>query len=95
LLRAQREDVRLDVAVEERVRVLDGGERARCEARGELLAADVAQAVGADLPRRNELLVDAGDLDDGDVGIPRVREVEVDALDAEPREARVDLATNA
>ena len=68
MLRAERQNVRLDVAVEERVRVLDGGERARREASRELRAVDVAQPVGADLPRGHELLEDAGDSATGTSG---------------------------
>ena len=82
----------LDLAVEERVGVLDGGEGADLERLGELRAVDVAQPVGADLPGGDELVEDARELGRRDVVVPGVREIEIDALDAEPREARVDLA---
>ena len=91
VLRAERQHLLLHLAIEQRVRVLDGGEGAGVERLPQLRAVDVAEAVGADLPGGDELLEDARELGGRDVRIRRVREIEVDALDAEPLEARVDL----
>src|SRR6185312_12360265 len=84
----------LDPAVEERVRVLHGGEGARVERLAQPRSVDVAQAVGADLADGDELLEDTGQLGRRDVVVPGMREIEIDALDAGPLEARIDLATD-
>src|SRR5262249_62258361 len=51
--------------------------------------------VGADLPGLAGLVEDAGELGCRDVVVPGMREIEVDAFDAEPAEARVDLPPHA
>src|SRR6476660_1150555 len=87
-------DHRLCFTIEQRVRVLDGGDGADRKRLSQLRAVDVAETVGADFPGRDELVESADRLGDWHVRVPRVREVEVDPLHAEPLEARVDLPPN-
>ena len=95
VLSAERQHLVLHLAVEERVRVLHRGEGADLERLSQPRSVDVAEPVRADLPGRDELVEDAREFGGRHGGIPGVREIEVDALDAEPLEARVDLPPHA
>src|SRR6476646_4448707 len=94
-LRGEGKHVALDLTVEQRVRVLDSADVPEAEYPPELRRVDVAEPVGADLASRDELVEHADDFGHRHVGVPVVGEVEVDALDAEPPKARVDLPSHA
>src|SRR5207248_2637433 len=83
---AQREHFGLRLAAEERVRVLHELVAAQ------VLAGDVAPAHRADLPFADELAEDSERVGQRRVRIGLVRQVQVDALDAEAAKAALDGA---
>ena len=96
VLAAERKDVGLVGALEQRARVLEVGRaRARVEGRAELLAVEVAEPVRADLAVGLQLLERLDRLVERRLRVVVVGEVEVDLLDAEPLEARLELSEHA
>src|SRR5262249_16326796 len=95
VLVTQRQQLLLVTAIEERVRVLHERRLADGERRAHLVRRDVADPVRADDAALDELLERADRLLDRRVRIGRMREVEIDAIDSQPLEARVDLTEDA
>ena len=92
LARAQRQQLLLVTAHQQRVGVLDRVDVSLGERRAQLGGVVVADAGGADQPLRAEVLERVDDGARRDVGVEVVGQVEVDLLDAEAFEARVQLA---
>src|SRR5207244_12835970 len=84
LLRAARQHLRLVSAIEQRVRILYPA--VAPGRRSQYAAVDVRAAVGADPADRDELVQRVERLGERHIRIRRVREEELDALDAETLE---------
>src|SRR5205085_483269 len=91
VLAAERQHLLLVAAIEQRIGVLHERGLAGRERRPQVVGRDVAHPVRAYLSAVDELLECADRLLDRRVGIGRVREVEIDVVDLEPLEARLDL----
>src|SRR6266540_2912587 len=92
VLGAQRQYVRLVPSLEQRVRVLDELRPSVLERLFDLGRGEVAEPVGADGALVDELVERAERLCERRLRVELVRQIEVDPVDAEPLEARRELA---